>query len=178
MEKYLMEGSVTDDELAAALPKALAAGTVVPDLLHFGQEGHRRRRAARRPGRPAPCRPLQGKQRTAIKGEGDKAAEVTLAPDPAGEFVGQVFKALTDKFVGNLSFIRVYSGKYQADQPLFNVRTGKSARTGGLLLMQGKQQKTDDRGHPRRHRRRGQGRGPAHRRHGQQPRRRAQAAEP
>src|SRR5262249_1009419 len=28
-----------------------------------------------------------------------------------------------------------------AEQPIFNARTGKSSRTGGLLLMQGKQQK-------------------------------------
>src|SRR5205085_67695 len=30
MEKYLMEGSVSAEELTAALPKALAAGTVIP----------------------------------------------------------------------------------------------------------------------------------------------------
>ncbi len=32
MEKYLLEGAVGDDELIAALPKALAAGTLVPIL--------------------------------------------------------------------------------------------------------------------------------------------------
>src|SRR5207248_2485683 len=64
-----------------------------------------------------------------------------LEPDPNGEFVGQVFKTLTDKFVGNLSFIRVYSGTYKPEQPLFNTRTGKSARIGGLALMQGKTSK-------------------------------------
>jgi elongation factor G len=48
---------------------------------------------------------------------------------------------LNDKFVGNLSFFRVHSGRIAADQPIVNVRTGKSSRSGGLLLMQGKQQK-------------------------------------
>ena len=48
---------------------------------------------------------------------------------------------LSDKFVGNLSFIRVLSGKLTGEQPLVNARTGKSARSGGLLIMQGKQQK-------------------------------------
>src|SRR5262249_8668670 len=51
------------------------------------------------------------------------------------------FKTLNDKFVGNLSFFRVLSGKITADQPIVNARTGKSSRTGGLILMQGKQQK-------------------------------------
>jgi elongation factor G len=66
---------------------------------------------------------------------------VELEPSESSEFVGQVFKTLTDKFVGNLSFFRIYSGKITTEQPLANARTGKSARSGGLLLMQGKQQK-------------------------------------
>src|SRR5262249_14641672 len=85
--------------------------------------------------------PVQAKKRTATKGTGDKAQEVTLEPSESAEFVGQIFKTLTDKFVGNLSFFRVMSGKIGADQPLLNARTGKSSRTGGLLQMQGKTQK-------------------------------------
>lgn len=140
MEKYLMEGTVSAEELTAAIPKALAAGTVVPIFCT----------AARKDiGIPElldaftsfALSPVEGKQRTATKGQGEKATQVTLAPDPNGEFVGQVFKALTDKFVGNLSFIRVYSGKYTVEQPLFNARTEKSARTGGMMLVQGKQSK-------------------------------------
>ena len=50
----------------------------------------------------------------------------SLEPTESGEFVGQVFKTVNDKFVGNLSFIRVFSGKLDADQPLVNLRTGKS----------------------------------------------------
>jgi elongation factor G len=134
--KYL-EGGVSDAEIAAVLPKAIAAGTVVPIFCTAAKKDI---------GIPelldALCAdalsPLQGKKRTAQKSDG---TEVTLAPEPGAEFVGQVFKTLTDKFVGNLSFIRVYSGTYKPDQPLFNVRTGKSARTGGLSEMQGKTSK-------------------------------------
>src|SRR5207249_9305952 len=86
--------------------------------------------------------PTQGKKRSGTKGHGDKAAEVTLEPTESGEFVGQVFKTLSDKFVGNLSFIRVLSGKIAADQAMVNLRSGKSARSSGLLQMQGKAQKT------------------------------------
>src|SRR5262249_12827713 len=72
----------------------------------------------------------------------EQAKEIPLEPAESGGFIGQVFKTLSDKFVGNLSFLRVWSGKISGDQPIVNVRTGKSSRTGGLLLMQGKQQKT------------------------------------
>jgi elongation factor G len=138
MMKYL-EGTVTPAELTAALPKALAESTVIPifctaakkdlgvqelldAILNYGLS------------------PVQAKKRTAIKGSGDKATEVTLEPSESAEFVAQVFKTLNDKFVGHLSFFRVYSGKLTADHPVVNARSDKSSRTGGLLWMQGKQQ--------------------------------------
>jgi elongation factor G len=141
MEKYLMEGNVSGDELKGAIPKALASGTVTPIFctsakkdIGIGELLDAICQYALSPG--------QGKRRSAAKGTGDKAQEVALEPSESGEFVGQVFKTLNDKFVGNLSFFRVLSGKIAADQPIVNVRTGKSSRTGGLLLMQGKQQKS------------------------------------
>jgi elongation factor G len=141
MEKYLLEGAVTPDELNAAIPKALAAGTVIPIFCTSARKNI---------GIPElldaladfALSPVDGKKREAAKIDHGEKTEVTLTPDPAGEFVGQVFKSLTDKFVGNLSFIRVYSGTYTAEQPLYNARTDKSARSGGVLQMQGKTQKT------------------------------------
>ncbi len=116
---------VTRDELTAALPKALAAGTVIPIFCTAA----RRTRTSASPScstrlatyalSPLQAPPKQGRQ-------GHRATrpqEIELKPDPAGEFVGQVFKAVTDKFVGNLSFLRVFSGTYKADQPLVNGRT-------------------------------------------------------
>jgi elongation factor G len=138
MEKYLMEGSVSTEELVAALPKALAAGTVIPVFCTCAKKDKDVGVSELLEALTAyALSPVQGKKRTATKGSGDKAAEVVLEPNPAGEFVGQVFKTVTDKFVGNLSYIRVYSGTYKPDQPLFNARTDRSARAAGLLLIQG-----------------------------------------
>src|SRR4029079_12140446 len=58
--------------------------------------------------------------------------------DEKGEFLGVVFKTVNDRFVGNLSFIRVLSGKMDAVHPLVNMRTGKSPRLSQLLMIQGK----------------------------------------
>ncbi len=141
MEKYLMEGTVTADELTGAIPKALAAGTVIPIFCTSAKKDVGVKEML-----DALCRftlsPAQAPRRQAIRGSGDKAEEVVLEARENGEFVAQVFKTLSDKFVGNLSFLRVYSGKITGDQPLVNVRTGKSSRSGGLLQMQGKQQKS------------------------------------
>ena len=105
---------ISDEELAAALPKALAAGTVIPIFCTVRQEGHRHRRVARRPSPTYALSPAQGKTRTATKGTATTRRGRRWSPIAVGEFVGQVFKTLTDKFVGNLSFFRVFSGKLHA----------------------------------------------------------------
>ncbi len=138
MEKYLMEGAVTADELAAALPKALAAGTVIPVFCTAAKKDKDVGVAELLDALASyALSPLQAPPKKAVKGSGDKAEQIELKPDAAAPFVGQVFKAVTDKFVGNMSFLRVYEGTYKADQPLVNGRTEKSARTGGLFDVQG-----------------------------------------
>ena len=139
MEKYLMEGDVGADELTAAIPKALAAGTVIPIFCTSAKKEVGIAELLDAISQDA-LSPAQGARRKATKGQGEKAQEVILEPSETGEFVGQVFKTLNDKFVGNLSFFRVYSGKISSDQPIVNARTGKSSRTSGLIQMQGKQQ--------------------------------------
>jgi elongation factor G len=140
MEKYLVEGTINSDELTAALPKALAAGTIVPIFCTSAKKDMGVAELLDSLSAYA-LSPVQGKRRTGTKGQGEKATQVTLEPSETAEFEGQVFKTLSDKFVGNLSFFRIYSGKVSSEQPLVNMRTGKSSRTGGLLQVQGKQQK-------------------------------------
>ncbi len=142
MEKYLMEGAVTIDELAAALPKALAAGTVIPIFCTCAKKDKDIGVAELLDAMTTfSLSPVLSAKRTATKGPREASEQITVEPDPKGEFVGLVFKALTDKFVGNLAFVRVFSGSYTHEQPLYNARTDKSSRTGGLALMQGNKQK-------------------------------------
>jgi elongation factor G len=133
MEKYLGEGDVTNEELQAILPKALAAGTVIPVFCTSAKKGIGIAEVLDALAADA-LNPLQGKQRTAAKKGGE---ETPLKPDPAAECVGQVFKAVSDKFVGNLSFLRIYQGTLKADQSVVNARTERGARSGGMTLMQG-----------------------------------------
>jgi elongation factor G len=140
MEKYLGEGEVSADELKRVIPKALAAGTVIPIFCTSARKNIGVAELLDALAQDA-LSPVQGLPRKAVKGQGDQAKEVALEPSESGDFVGQVFKTLNDKFVGNLSFFRVFSGKITAEQPVVNARTGKSSRTGGLIQMQGKQQK-------------------------------------
>jgi elongation factor G len=142
MEKYLTEGAVSPDELTAALPKALVAGTIVPIFCTSTKKdkdlGVQELLDAIVKFAPSP---KQAAPRKVTKGTGDKAEEVTLEPSDNGEFVAQVFKTLSDKFVGTLSFLRIYSGKIAGEQQLINARTHRGGRSSGLFVMQGKTQK-------------------------------------
>ena len=48
---------------------------------------------------------------------------------------GLVFKMVTDKFVGKLAFLRIYSGQLKKGQNIFNPRTRKRERVGRLLRL-------------------------------------------
>jgi elongation factor G len=138
MEKYLTEGTISVEELATALPKALAAGSIIPIFCTSARKDKDIGVQELLDGLETYClSPLQGPPHAATSDAGGNGSTPDLKADPSGEFVGQVFKAVTDKFVGNMSFLRVYQGTYKADQPLVNARTDKSSRTGGLFDVQG-----------------------------------------
>lgn len=51
-------------------------------------------------------------------------------------FSGLVFKVVTDKYIGKLSMIRIYSGKIESGDSILNVRSGERARITRVLQMQ------------------------------------------
>jgi elongation factor G len=62
-------------------------------------------------------------------------AEITRKPDDKEAFSGLAFKIMADPFVGQLIFIRVYSGQLKTGDSVQNVRTTKTERIGRLLKM-------------------------------------------
>ena len=61
--------------------------------------------------------------------------KLTRSPNPKGPFAALAFKIMTDPFVGQLTFFRVYSGKLNAGSYLLNTSKGKRERIGRLLRM-------------------------------------------
>jgi len=59
--------------------------------------------------------------------------------DEFDEFTGQVFKTLSDPYVGRLSFIKVFSGSIASGAEFVNGRTGKKERAPHILRMIGKE---------------------------------------
>jgi elongation factor G len=136
MEKYLTDGDLTAADLAAALPRAVASGCVMPVFCTAGKKNIGVNELL--DGLVAfTLSPLQGHKRP-LATDGQPADDAGLEPAEDGEFVGQVFKTVNDKFVGHLAFLRVFRGHLTPDQPLVNLRTGKAARVNALFQMQGK----------------------------------------
>src|SRR6202000_444871 len=61
--------------------------------------------------------------------------KLTRPADDKAPFAGLGFKIMTDPFVGQLIFIRVYSGSLKTGDSVLNPRTGKTERIGRLLKM-------------------------------------------
>jgi elongation factor G len=74
----------------------------------------------------------------AISGLDPRKAEETLVERPAKDdapFAALVFKIMTDPFVGQLAFIRVYSGVLESGSSAYNSTKQRSERIGRLLKM-------------------------------------------
>jgi elongation factor G len=74
----------------------------------------------------------------AISGLDPNAKEETLIERPAADdapFSALAFKLMTDPFVGQLTFIRVYSGVLTSGSGVYNATKGRTERVGRLLKM-------------------------------------------
>ena len=67
------------------------------------------------------------------KMDGETADE--RKPDAKEPFSALAFKVANDPFVGNLMFIRIYSGKLLSGSYIYNSNRGKRERVGRMLLM-------------------------------------------
>jgi len=73
----------------------------------------------------------------AIQGEAvdDAGTRMTRQASDEEPFAALAFKIINDPFVGQLTFMRVYSGKLESGSSVLNATRGKKERIGRLLLM-------------------------------------------
>lgn len=135
-EKFLEQGEVSPQELEAAIPKAIAAGTLVPIFFTSAKQdvGVKELLDALSRHGLSPSYARRKLDAAHSKNGNGKPIE----PTEVSEFLGQVFKVVNDRYVGHLSFIRVLAGKITPNTNITDVNTGKSVRVGQLLCVQGK----------------------------------------
>ena len=133
LEQYLAEGSLDESQILRGLRDGTISGRLVPVLCGsaFKNKGVQQLLDAVVDYLPSPndIPPIEG-----FVPEGAKGSNVRRAEDDE-PFAALVFKIMTDPFVGQLAFIRIYSGSVATGTSVVNVATGKSERIGRLLKM-------------------------------------------
>jgi elongation factor G len=132
MERYLDEGTLTEDEIHQGIRQRTLAGEIVPTLCGsaFKNKGVQAMLDAIVRYMPSPT------EVPAIDGvlPGSEDIEHREADD-SSPFAALAFKIATDPFVGNLTFFRVYSGVLKAGDSVYNAVRGKKERIGRILQM-------------------------------------------
>ncbi len=131
--KYVEGAPITEDELRAGIRKATIAQKIFPVVCGsaFKNKGVQNLLDAVVDYLPSPLDvpPIRG------HAVDDKEKVIERRPDDAEPFAALVFKIMTDPFVGQLAFIRVYSGKLSAGESIYNVSKGRKERIGRLVKM-------------------------------------------
>jgi len=70
-----------------------------------------------------------------VTGENEKGLPETRDADDGAKFSALAFKLMTDPYVGQLTFIRVYSGVLKSGDTIFNPIKGRKERIGRVLQM-------------------------------------------
>ncbi|MBK4733909.1 elongation factor G [Noviherbaspirillum pedocola] len=135
MNKYLEEGELTEEEIKSALRQRTIAGEIVPMMCGtaFKNKGVQAMLDAVIEYLPSPVDipPVQGLD------ENDEPA--SRKADDDEKFAALAFKIMTDPFVGQLIFFRVYSGMIKSGDTVYNPVKNKKERLGRILQMHANQ---------------------------------------
>ena len=131
MNKYLEEGDLTEEEITHGLRVRTINSEIQPMLCGtaFKNKGVQRMLDAVLELMPSP---LDVK---AIKGYDEDEKEVIRKADDDEKFSALAFKLMTDPFVGQLTFVRVYSGVLKKGDTVYNSVRGKKERIGRIVQM-------------------------------------------
>lgn len=145
MEKYLEGEEIDPQEIRAALRKGCIAMGLVPVFCGsaFKNKGVQRLldgvidflpSPIDVPGPMVASAELFARQE---RGEGDVTEEekFELKVADKGEFAGLAFKLMSDPYVGQLTFVRIYSGTLTSGQSVMNTNKHRRERVGRLLRM-------------------------------------------
>ncbi len=132
-EKFVEGQPITEAELVAGIRKATIAQKIFPVICgsSFKNKGVQNLLDSVCAYLPSPVDvpPMKG---VSID---DPNVSIEREPSDSAPFSALVFKIMTDPFVGQLCFIRVYSGKLNAGESIYNVSKGKRERVGRLVKM-------------------------------------------
>jgi elongation factor G len=131
MNKYLEEGDLSEAEIKLGLRTRTIATEIQPMLCGtaFKNKGVQRMLDAVIDFLPSPV------DIPPVAGTDEDEKETTRKADDNEKFSALAFKLMTDPFVGQLTFVRVYSGVLTKGDSVYNPVRGKKERIGRIVQM-------------------------------------------
>ena len=131
MNKYLEEGELSEAEIKFGIRTRTIASEIQPMYCGsaFKNKGVQRMLDAVIDFMPAPI------DIPPVTGTDDDEAPVSRNADDGEKFSALAFKLMTDPFVGQLTFVRVYSGVLKKGDTVYNPIKGKKERIGRIVQM-------------------------------------------
>jgi elongation factor G len=131
MNKYLEEGDLTEEEITQGLRVRTLATEIQPMLCGtaFKNKGVQRMLDAVIELMPSPVDIAD------VKGTDDDEEVTSRKADDNEKFSALAFKLMTDPYVGQLTFVRVYSGVMKKGDSVYNPIKGKKERIGRIVQM-------------------------------------------
>ncbi len=131
MDKYLESGDLSEADIIKGLRARTIACEIQPMLCGtaFKNKGVQRMLDAVIELLPSPV------DIPAVEGENERGEVETREASDSAKFSALAFKLMTDPYVGQLTFIRVYSGVLQSGDTIYNPIKGRKERIGRVLQM-------------------------------------------
>ncbi len=139
LEKFLDKGELSIEEVKGALKKAIADGRMHPIMYGSSIKNIGVKELLDFIVNYLPA-PTDKPQTEAINQLSVNADRVAVKLDPAGPFSAFVFKTLSDPFVGQISMMKVFSGKLETNGGFYNVNRSTKERIGQIFTLLGKHQ--------------------------------------
>ena len=132
MDAYLETGELSEEQIKAGIRALTLANEIVPVLggSAFKNKGVQAVLDAVVEYLPSPTE-VKAIEGTELDGE----TVITRESDDGEPFSALAFKIATDPYVGTLTFFRVYSGKLESGNAIFNSVKGKKERVGRMVQM-------------------------------------------
>ncbi|MFT3849108.1 MAG: elongation factor G [Propionivibrio sp.] len=131
MDAYLEAGDLTEEQIIKGLRDRTIACEIQPMLCGtaFKNKGVQRMLDAVIDLLPSPV------DIPAVAGEDERGQPATREASDDAKFSALAFKLMTDPYVGQLTFIRVYSGVLKSGDTIYNPVKGRKERIGRVLQM-------------------------------------------
>jgi len=141
LEKYLEEGELSPDEIKSAFRKGVVAGKIIPIIAGSAIKGLGIKELLNAIVNYLPS-PADAPPKEGINP--DDNSPVKIEPVKDGAFTAQVFKTISDPYVGQITIFKIFSGSVKSNSTLHNSTRGSREKIGQLSVIEGKQLKPVD----------------------------------